>query len=118
MFMRPFGFLQKFVRILGEVSMVLVLLLVLFIVLATGLYFAERGLSYATSPHSYVDSVYFSAVTALTIGYGDFVPHSGIGRGISLALALIGVTLTGIIAAAAVKALELQIREAEGKGGL
>lgn len=111
--MRPFAFLKKFVWILGHLSLVMFLLLLIFIMLAMALYFAEHGQHFANSPHSYKDSFYLSAVTALTIGYGDFVPHTTLGRWISLLLALTGITFTGIIAAAAVKALEMQMRERE-----
>jgi len=111
--MRPYAFLRKFIRILGEVSLVMLLLLMVFLALATGLYFAERTQNFLNSPHNYQDSLYLSAVTALTIGYGDYVPHSTMGRCIALMLALTGVTLIGIVAGAAIKALELQFREHE-----
>jgi len=51
------------------------------------------------------DSVYFAFVTGLTIGYGDFVPHSLLTRAITIGIGLSGVLLTALLAAVAVAAL-------------
>ena len=75
------------------------------------LYFAELHQHFQNSPQGFAEVLYLSAVTALTVGYGDFVPHTVIGRCLSLGLALQGIMLTGIVAAVAVKALEVQYRE-------
>jgi voltage-gated potassium channel len=109
--LNPFRFLQKFLSVLGAVSLVLLLLFVVFMGLAAVVYFAERGQHFGNSPTSFAESLYFSAITALTIGYGDIVPHSLLGRCASVLLALLGINLTGILAAAAVRALELQLAE-------
>ena len=58
------------------------------------------------------DSCYFSFVTGLTIGYGDIVAKTIIGRIVALLIGLIGIIYTGIIVAAAVIAL----REVYSKG--
>jgi voltage-gated potassium channel len=108
--LNPLRFLQKFFSVLGAVSLVLLLLLGIFIGLAAVVFFADAGLHH-NAPSSFGESLYFSAVTALTIGYGDIVPHSFLGRSASLLLGLLGITLTGIIAAAAVRALQLQMEE-------
>jgi voltage-gated potassium channel len=113
--LNPFRFLQKLFFVLGAVSMVLLLLLGGFLVLAVVIYLAERGQHLPNSPTGFAETLYFSAVTALTIGYGDLVPHTLIGRCASILLALIGITLTGIVAAAAVRALEMQFVEERGK---
>jgi voltage-gated potassium channel Kch len=39
----------------------------------------------------YVDSFYFTTVTLTTIGYGDLVPHTDIGKLITSAFAVLGV---------------------------
>ncbi|HEY2675808.1 MAG TPA: potassium channel family protein [Steroidobacteraceae bacterium] len=114
--LHPFRFLQKFLSVLGAVSLVLLLLLGLFFVLATVVYFAEKGQHFNNSPASFAEALYFSAITALTVGYGDIVPHSFVGRCVSVLLALLGITLTGIVAGAAVRALQLQVEEERGKG--
>jgi voltage-gated potassium channel len=113
--LNPFRFLQKFLSVLGAIALVLLLILFAFAGLAAVVYFAENGQHFPNSPSSFAESLYFSAVTALTIGYGDLVPHSILGRCASLLLGLLGITLTGIVAAAAVRALELQIAEERAK---
>jgi voltage-gated potassium channel len=109
--LNPFRFLAVFLSILGTVGLVIALLVVSFLVLAVLLYFAELHQHFQNSPQGFGEALYLSAVTALTVGYGDLVPHTVIGRCLSLGLALLGIMLTGIVAAAAVKALEAQYRE-------
>jgi voltage-gated potassium channel len=109
--LNPFRFLAIFFSFLGTVGWVIALLVVCFFTLAGLLYFAELHQHFQNSPQGFGESLYLSAVTALTIGYGDLVPHTVIGRCLSLGLALLGIMLTGIIAAVAVKALEVQYRE-------
>jgi voltage-gated potassium channel len=73
---------------------------------------------FQNSPQGFGEVLYLSAVTALTIGYGDLVPHTVIGRCLSLGLALLGIMLTGIVAAVAFKAIEVQYREkSQAPGG-
>ena len=50
------------------------------------------------------DSFYWSFVTATTVGYGDFRPARRISRVIAIAIALLGLTMTGILIAVAVHA--------------
>ena len=47
---------------------------------------------------------YWSFVTATTVGYGDFRPVRRISRVIAIAIALLGLTMTGILIAVAVHA--------------
>jgi Na+-translocating ferredoxin:NAD+ oxidoreductase RnfE subunit len=54
---------------------------------------------------SVLDSLYFSFVTGLTIGYGDLAPKSVLGRMLAILIGMCGIMLTGLIAAIAVKAL-------------
>ena len=51
------------------------------------------------------DTLYFTFVTGLTIGYGDLVPKQTIARVLALVIGLCGIVLTGLIAAASVQAL-------------
>jgi uncharacterized membrane protein len=51
------------------------------------------------------DAVYFSFVTGLTIGYGDIVVKSTLGRCVALFIGFIGIIFTGLVIAAAVEAV-------------
>ena len=57
------------------------------------------------------DAVYFTFVTGLTIGYGDLVPRRLVSRLIAIAIGFIGVLLTALIAAVAVRALQAAAAE-------
>ena len=52
------------------------------------------------------ESIYFTFVTGLTIGYGDFVPKHFISRLAAVVIGIVGVVLMGLIAAIAVRALD------------
>lgn len=51
------------------------------------------------------ESIYFSFITGLTIGFGDFVPKSLLTRILTVLIGACGILLTALIAAVAVKAL-------------
>lgn len=52
------------------------------------------------------DSLYFSAVTGLTIGYGDIVPMRFVTRVLAIGIGFIGILTTGLVAAIGVRALQ------------
>ena len=60
------------------------------------------------------ESVYFSFVTGLTIGYGDFSPKTLIGRVLAIGIGLCGILLVAVAAAVAVNALT-DIQDGENK---
>lgn len=60
---------------------------------------------------SMTESLYFSFVTGLTIGYGDLVPKSLLARVLAVLVGICGVLLTALVAAVAVKALTATINE-------
>jgi hypothetical protein len=51
------------------------------------------------------EALYFTFVTGLTIGYGDFTPHHVVTRLLALVIGFAGIVLTGLVAAVAVEAL-------------
>lgn len=50
------------------------------------------------------DSIYWAFITATTVGYGDIRPLKRVSRVLSVLIALIGFTFTGIIVALAIDA--------------
>lgn len=60
---------------------------------------------------SYSKSVYFTFITALTVGYGNTVPSSGKGKFLSIVSAFIGVILTGVIVSVALNAVMISWQE-------
>lgn len=57
------------------------------------------------------ESLYFTFVTGLTIGYGDLTPSHLSTRLLSLLIGLAGIILTGLVAAVSVQALRATERE-------
>ncbi len=51
------------------------------------------------------DALYFSFITGLTIGYGDIVVKTPFGRLVAVLLGLIGIVFTGLMVAAALRAV-------------
>jgi hypothetical protein len=51
------------------------------------------------------ESIYFSFVSGLTIGYGDLAPTTLLARALAILIGLCGVLLTALLAAIAVQAL-------------
>jgi len=46
------------------------------------------------------ESVYFSFVSGLTIGYGDFAPKTLLGRALAIAIGLCGILVTALVSLA------------------
>lgn len=55
------------------------------------------------------ESFYWSFITATTVGYGDVRPAKKASRVLSILIAVVGLTLTGIIVAAAVHAATIAL---------
>ena len=51
------------------------------------------------------ESIYFSFVSGLTIGYGDFAPKTFLGRALAISIGVCGILMTALVAAIAVSAL-------------
>jgi voltage-gated potassium channel len=55
------------------------------------------------------DSFYWSFITATTVGYGDIRPERKVSRILSILVALVGLTFTGILIAVAIHAATLAL---------
>lgn len=56
------------------------------------------------------DSVYWSLVTATTVGYGDFRPTRRLSKIIAIVIATLGLLLSGILIAIAVRAATIAMQ--------
>lgn len=90
-------FIHRFLHLCWHVSSICLALLVLIVAGAVGIAWVED------IPIG--DAVYFAFISGLTIGYGDIVAGTTMGRVISVPLGLVGVLFTGMVVAAAVNAL-------------
>ena len=91
-------------------------LLLIFVILTIGMFYfggAVETLNRTPSPMG--ETVYFCAITALTIGYGDVVPTTTFGRIDAVLLGLIGLVFTGLIVAAAVRGVQEASRHARDR---
>lgn len=61
------------------------------------------------------NALYFTLITAMTVGYGDIVPTTAPGRIISVVIAMIGVVGVGIVVAIATRALAQAVEDLHGK---
>ena len=57
------------------------------------------------------ESLYFTFVTGLTIGYGDLVPRQLLSRLLVVVIGFAGIMLTGLVVAICVQALRVTARE-------
>ena len=57
------------------------------------------------------ETLYFTFITGLTIGYGDIVVKTPFARLIAVWLGLIGIIFTGIMVAGAIRAVEESLKD-------
>lgn len=58
-----------------------------------------------------IDTLYFTFVTGLTIGYGDLAPGHSSSRILAIVIGFAGIVLTGLVAAVSVQALRATARD-------
>ncbi|MGA7813338.1 potassium channel family protein [Caballeronia sp.] len=98
---------MEFARTLWYLRVFLASLLAIFIVLSAVMHYAGGPVDTATrTPASLEQTLYFCSITALTIGYGDVVPTTTVGRIDSILLGVVGLLITGIVIAASVRAVQ------------
>ncbi len=64
----------------------------------------------------FADALYFAFVTGLTIGYGDIVMKTPVGRWVALLIGFIGILFTGLVVAVLVYAVRESITESQNPG--
>jgi voltage-gated potassium channel len=62
------------------------------------------------------ESLYFGFITALTVGYGDMRPSTGLGRFLAVVIAVFGLITTGIVVAIAVETADLTFHQRQAAG--
>ncbi len=82
---------------LWRVRAILMLMFVWIMIGAVGIAYTEKI--------SFGDALYFFFITGLTIGYGDIVVKTTVGRLIAVLIGFIGVLFAGLIVAAAVESI-------------
>ena len=82
-----------------------VLLTLLLVMLAFALITAE------VDNIALTDALYLVFITALTVGFGDITPSSGVARFISILAGFVGVIFVGLVVAVSIRALELAVEE-------
>ncbi|NIO11821.1 MAG: two pore domain potassium channel family protein [Deltaproteobacteria bacterium] len=97
------SFIYSFFRIVWRVGSIFLALLALIIASAVVIA-AVEGMPMG-------QALYFAFITGLTVGYGDIVPTTAVGRIISVFQAFVGILFTGLVVAVAVQA----VREAWDK---
>ncbi len=103
----------EFARALWHLRAVIIALNFMFLLLALAMYYLGGPVDTATrTPSPLGETLYFCAVTALTIGYGDVVPTTSIGRIVAVLLGVAGVAAMGVVTAVAVHAVQTAARRA------
>jgi len=98
-------FNKVFWRTIWHVRTVILALLALVVVDAAAIAHVEKM--------AFGDALYFAFVTGLTIGYGDIVMHTPVGRVIALLIGLVGILFTGLIVAVLVHAVRESIEKSQ-----
>ena len=99
------SFTNHFLRAIWHVRAVILALIALVVVGAAAVTLVEKI--------PFADALYFAFVTGLTIGYGDIVMHTPVGRLIALLIGLVGILFSGLMVAVLVHAVRESIEKSE-----
>ena len=100
-------FVRHFFSVLTVVSHTLIALLAL-MAMGAGLISIAEGMNYW-------NALYLTLITGLTVGYGDVVPTTVLGRIVTVLIALIGLVFFSIVIAAANRAVVKTVEEQRSK---
>ena len=118
---RPRHAIAEFSRVLWHLRTILTSLLILFLILSVAMYYVGGAVDTSTRAHSSLgETFYFCAITALTIGYGDVIPTTVLGRIVAVLLGMLGLLTTGVVTGCAVYGIQMAAQRAgfhPGKSG-
>src|ERR1700754_2743239 len=100
-------------KVFWHLRSIMLILIALFFIFSVAMY-CGGGVVNADSrtPSPAGETLYFCAVTALTIGYGDVVPTTTLGRIIAILLGLLGVLMTGVTTGSTVYGIQMAAQRA------
>jgi len=96
-------FNYNFLIIIGRLHAVLLTLIALVVISAVVISQIEN--------RPFGETLYFTFITGLTIGYGDIVVKTPFARLLAVLLGLIGIIFTGIMVAGAIRAIEKSLKD-------
>ena len=99
------SFTYNFLRIIWHVRSVNLALFTLIVINGWAISYVEKL--------PFGDALYFAFITGLTIGYGDIVVKTPVGRILAVLIGFIGVLFSGLVIAVAVRALRESYHESE-----
>jgi voltage-gated potassium channel len=104
---RPVRTIIEMARLMWHLSPIFLSNIATFLALAVTMhYFGGLVDTVDHAPVTFGETLYMCGVTGLTIGYGDIVPTTPVGRAIAVSVAFLGVMLTGLITSVAVLAVQ------------
>ena len=114
-YFRQFFLLVKVLKKQKEPLMVVLTMAIIYIfVVAFILYILEEELF-----SNYFEAVYWATISLTSVGYGDFVPHTNVGRLVAMISSVLGIALialpSGIISAGYMEELNRYIKNEEKK---
>lgn len=94
-----------------QMTMTSALMLALLIIGAYIVFCLERTHEYEGAPDTYLSAMWLIYISAATVGYGDILPVTSLGRAVTAAIVGVAVVLTAVQVAVVTKKLQLSHRE-------
>jgi hypothetical protein len=98
----------EFLRVLWHVRSINLALFALIVINSWAISYVEKL--------PFGDALYFAFITGLTIGYGDIVVKTPVGRILAVLIGFIGVLFSGLIVAAALRAVGETLKKSHNRG--